>query len=225
MIRVSIIIPVRESYEILRRQILYMNNILGISDPIEVVVVDHANKPKLEDSLTVEPTFNIKFIYCDNPKPWILSTLFNIGRQNADGRYLMTKGIDHMISLKWALWAETADADWQRFNRIWARIEENGRLNILKIDVNGEISKLSGEIKKSPPATCDWCSTELWDKVGGYDENYDGGRTMGLVFRRKVAKAIGVRNINKYGPDIYMHPEVSSSLRQHHLFHSFDRNV
>lgn len=62
-IKCSLIIPVLESYEAVRRQILYMNS-LNLPDDFEVIIVDDGSRPPIMAQTIVElPKPNFKFKY------------------------------------------------------------------------------------------------------------------------------------------------------------------
>jgi glycosyltransferase involved in cell wall biosynthesis len=90
--KISIVIPVLDSHEILRRQFLHFEE-LDLRDT-EIIIVDDGSRPALEyhGNLPVQ-------IYATNDfRPWTWALARNAGARIAIGEYLLMFDIDHFIN-------------------------------------------------------------------------------------------------------------------------------
>ena len=126
-VRVSIVMPVRESYEMVRRQVLYINS-LGLPPEIEVIIVDDGSNPKI--ILYDEPDFKYELVYREDEQysGWTIPRALNFGAKGARGEFLMFLGIDLMLSPELIKFALTAKNNYAVFKRKYALLLEDGTL-------------------------------------------------------------------------------------------------
>jgi glycosyltransferase involved in cell wall biosynthesis len=91
--KVSIVIPVLNSHEILRRQFLHFENI-GIPDDVEIIIVDDGSEPPLQYAGNLP----VRIIATNDKRPWTWALARNRGAKEARGEYLMMFDLDHIIS-------------------------------------------------------------------------------------------------------------------------------
>lgn len=88
MLKLSIVISVFESYEIVRRQLLHFSKIQ--SDDFEVIIVDDGSNPPIKGAS----------YQTGNNLAWTQGLGRNLGASKAKGEYLFMTDIDHIISRK-----------------------------------------------------------------------------------------------------------------------------
>lgn len=95
MPRLSVVIPVYQSYEIVRRQALYLAK-LGLSDAVEFIFVDDGSTPSLRQADYDLP--NLTILATGNRLAWTQGLARNLGALHARGDYLLMTDIDHILS-------------------------------------------------------------------------------------------------------------------------------
>lgn len=203
--KASIIMFIRDSREMLRRQILYMNT-LDIPKSIELVIVDHANNPPLE--FVDEPNFNAKIVRHHDTTPWIVPSLVNFGRKHSEGEYLQIIGVDHMISSEWIKFATGNTPEYAHFLREYALLDGDANLIPLR-------DKSGNKITQNGACGIVWVKTSVFDALGGYDTKLNGDICgSDKDFRRRYGG-----NAIKQFRMLYMLPEKPHKDRPYHLLH------
>ena len=91
--RLSIIIPVLNSHEVVRRQLLHFYNI-GLPGDTELILVDAGSHPPIENNFS-----QIATIHRTNDKrPWTWALARNAGARLAQGEYLLMFDLDHIVT-------------------------------------------------------------------------------------------------------------------------------
>lgn len=90
--KVSIVIPVLNSHEVLRRQFLHFQRI-GIPENVEIIIVDDGSVPELE----YNGDLPVRIIRTHDYRPWTWALARNRGAREAAGEYLLMTDIDHII--------------------------------------------------------------------------------------------------------------------------------
>jgi len=92
--KVSIVISVLDSHEILRRQLLYMEK-MGIPDDTEIIIVDDGSKVPLE----YHGSLPVRILRLEWPeRKWTASIARNRGVAIAKGEYILAFDLDHFIN-------------------------------------------------------------------------------------------------------------------------------
>lgn len=122
--KLSIIIPVLNSHEIVRRQIKHFNKIgLGLYE-VEVILVDDGSDPEIE--LDVPAGFDIRILETKDYRPWTWALARNKGAKVARGNYLLMFDLDYIIledAIKSCL---EFDRDYRGFRREFGVLDRNG---------------------------------------------------------------------------------------------------
>jgi len=160
--KLSIIIPVFQSHEIVRRQIEYWKKLkLGNT---EIIIADDNSKPPLSGDL-------VKFIRTDSKLAWTQGIARNLGASVAKGEYLFMTDIDHIISQEALDDALSFTGLKMIFRRQIAILDATGSLKQDKntlADWGYDSEKLDASVHGNT-----WVmKKETFDKLGGYEPKY-----------------------------------------------------
>jgi glycosyltransferase involved in cell wall biosynthesis len=114
MLKISIIIAVYQSHEIVRRQLLHLNRIK--TDDTEIIIVDDNSNPPLEGAR----------LNTHSPIRWNVGVARNMGVEVSRGEYLFFTDIDHIISKEALEDALNFTGNKMIFRRQIAVLDENG---------------------------------------------------------------------------------------------------
>lgn len=211
-LRVSIILLVFESYEMVRRQVLYMNS-LNLPDSIEVIFADDGSNPPV--ILYDEPNFKYKMVYREKEKQWTIPKIINYAAGFAEGTYLLFLGVDHMLSPEMVSFMMKSNSGYSVFQRIYAVIDRWG--NLLKIQHYQD--------GRFVDCICDftslgWVRRNHFIKLGGMNEvmpnKLKGNSDVDLFKRwcalRGTTRENVIKRSRKNNPKYYMLPEKKSPV-------------
>lgn len=178
MIKVSLIHPVLNSHEVVRRQLLHYRK-AGISDDVEIIIMDDGSDPPLEFEpeglpLTIHPT--------NDTRPFTSSIARNTAaREIARGDYLLMADIDYIIPQETIEYCCAFEGDKIQFRREFGILDENGDFS-QDIDVLLKYGLLPRRIKERgvaipPHPNVYLMRRQLFLDIGGYNER--------LVVRRQ----------------------------------------
>lgn len=167
--KLSIIIPVLNSHEIVRRQLLYFDKI-GIPDDTEVILVDDGSDPKIEADkrpwLFVHPT--------SDTRDWTWPVARNAGAKMARGEYLIMVDLDHIISRDFIDKTRAFTGDHIRINREFAVLDEDGNLTQDREVLRSWGLPDSYKLTFTPHRNQFAIHRDLYAKMGGYREDRIG---------------------------------------------------
>jgi hypothetical protein len=113
--KLSIIISVYNSHEIVRRQLLYFKK---IDLPVEIIIVDDNSSPPIPGAT----------LRTNNTLAWTQGLGRNLGAKNAHGEYLFMTDIDHILSREAIEDALNFNGNKMIFRRQIAILDENGNV-------------------------------------------------------------------------------------------------
>lgn len=119
--KISIVIPVLNSHEVVRRQILHFSR-MNLPDT-EIILVDDGSNPPIEGELD-----NLIILYTYDKRPWTQGLARNMGAREATGEYLLMTDIDHIISEKVIDAVYNYTGDRMTFRREIGVLDEDGFL-------------------------------------------------------------------------------------------------
>ena len=103
MIRVSLVIPVLNSHEVVRRQLLHFQRI-GLPDDTELIIVDDGSDPPLMDDPRIVEAVGrldwLQIIPTNDKRPWTSSLARNAGAKIAKGEWLFMVDGDFILPRK-----------------------------------------------------------------------------------------------------------------------------
>ena len=121
--KVSIIIPVLNSPEIVRRQLLHFEK-MPLPEGAEVIIVDDGS----DVPITAEPRPWLKIIATNDKRPWTSSLARNKTATIA-GEYIIFADCDHIITKEIIEKVLVFKGDFMRFNRAFGIIDEEGNIS------------------------------------------------------------------------------------------------
>lgn len=210
--KLSIIISILNSQEVLRRQLLWFKK-MDLPDDIEIIFLDDGSEPPLHDcgikvkNFTLHPT--------NDKRAWTVELARNLGARMAKGEYLLMTDIDYIIPKSAILDVYNLKEDKMRFRREFGILDENGELQ-LDYDTLRAYGLLESRIKERqrymPPHPNNFVmrKTTFFD-LGGYIEDRvgvpypNGGDSH---FKRTWARAFEAGKVTmcEYRPTLYMFP-------------------
>jgi glycosyltransferase involved in cell wall biosynthesis len=116
--RLSIIVPVLNSHEIVRRQELYFSKM--DLDNVEIIYVDDGSDPPI----TVNGI--IRLIRTNDFRPWTWALARNRGAEQSQGEYLLMTDLDYIIPESAIKDALNFNGDYMGFRRQFGVLDENG---------------------------------------------------------------------------------------------------
>ncbi len=90
--KLSIVIPVLNSHEVLRRQLLHFSR-MGLTSDVEIIIVDDGSDPRLTNTSDLP----VHIHQTNDFRPWTWALARNAGARLAQGEYLLMFDVDHII--------------------------------------------------------------------------------------------------------------------------------
>jgi glycosyltransferase involved in cell wall biosynthesis len=228
--KVSIVIAVLDSHEIVKRQLLYFRR-LDLPDDVEIIIVDDGSSPPIQ--APDPPLKNTTLIETKDKRRWTQGLARMKGIGIAKGEYVFCTDIDHIISKEAIEFARSFDGDKAIFQRRFAYLDGGG---ILVTDRDKVIAwgLLPRAIRDSNLSDGVHGNTwlmrrSLFIELGGYDlRRCNSGthlqgedRKFNSVYSRAVREGRAKAQIA--GPAIYFFPmgkyHVNGDDNPHGLFH------
>jgi predicted glycosyltransferase involved in capsule biosynthesis len=223
MKRLSLIVSVLESYEVVRRQLLHLERLL--TPECELILVDDGSSPPLQATCdSVSKTFAFS-LYCTNDRrPWTQPRARNLGSRLASAEKLLFFDIDHILSKE--ILAESLNYRGDRL--FWIRrpgiLDERGEIvtDPLVLARHG----LKGEDGPSVHGNSFMIRKELFHRLGGYDERFCGrygGDDIDFNERYEILCRAGLALPAEVRGEGYVYPDPAKDAMK--LFHSLPRGV
>jgi hypothetical protein len=227
-VKVSIVIPVLDSHEVVRRQMLHFGRIgLPAMDDVELIIVDDGSDPPLDIPGWAK-------VFCTNdPRPWTWALARNDGARIAQGQYLLMTDIDHILSKELIDYVRGFDGQKVQFKREFGVLDENGLFTQDMAVLKQYGLKLDTVDVKPLPNNFAMRRDIFW-KLGGYREDlverpYPQGedRLFKAAWARLVAR--GESQVSTHRPTIYVFPNGKFcgdvDANPFGLFHSLSRKT
>ena len=168
--RLSLVVAVLDSCEVVRRQLLHLNDVL--TPECELILVDDGSQPSLQAVCdSVEKKYPFRLLFTQDDRPWTQPKARNLGASVAQADRLLFFDIDHILTpsiIDACLRYRGDKLHWRRGPGI---LDEQGaivtdRAILKKHGLNGDLPDVhinSFMIRR-----------ELFDLLGGYDERFCG---------------------------------------------------
>lgn len=208
--KVSIIIPVLNSHEVVRRHILFWES-MDLPDDVEILIMDDGSDPPLAfdtDVVKIHPT--------NETRPWTSSIARNRGADIAKGQNLVMVDVDYIVPRKLIMEVREFTGQKMQFQREFAVLDEFGRFTqdgkiLLEYGLLPDRYEERGAAVPPHPNVYAM-NRDIFFQLGGYDE--------GLVLRRQYPQGednlfkqrwaqwqrAGKGQVDEYRPMIYMFP-------------------
>ena len=123
--KISVVIPIYNSHEIVLRQVKYFEK-MNLPEDIEFIFVDDGSNPPLDND--DYDLCNLTVYFTNDKRPWTQGLARNFGAQRAKGEYIFFTDIDHIISYEALMDAYNFTGDKMIFPRFFAVLLEDGTL-------------------------------------------------------------------------------------------------
>lgn len=210
-IKLSVIIGILNSHEMVRRYLLHLKK-MDLPDDVEIIFMDDGSDPPLlfpdhgVKNLTIYPTNDFR--------PWTSCLARNRGAKLAKGDYYLMTDIDHILVQESIIDARNFTGDRMGFIREFGVLDENGNFTqdvdtLFKYGLDRERVKVKG-LRAPAHGNSFVLRKELFWKIGGYND-YDVQRYPPMDetnFRGKfrLLQHSGKATTSEYRPKIYLVP-------------------
>jgi hypothetical protein len=121
--RLSLVIPVLDSHEAVRRQLLHFERI-GLPDDTELILVDDGSDPPIENTSSLDVTI----LRTNDKRAWTWPLARNAGARVAQGEYLLMYDLDHIVTRELIDFVTETTYPRIQFKREFGILDENGVL-------------------------------------------------------------------------------------------------
>jgi len=170
--KLSIIIPVLNSPEIVRRSLLHYDK-MSLSDDVEILYIDDGSDPPVSGVCK-----GLSIYQTNDFRDWTWALARNFGAKKAKGEYLLMTDLDYIIPKNVIEYARNFKGDRLRFKREFGVLDEHGNFTQ---DVETLLSygllpeRIPKRGVKMPPHPNNFCiRKDLYWEMGGYREDRVG---------------------------------------------------
>ncbi len=168
--RLSLIVSVLDSHEVVRRQLLHLGRILPPG--CELILVDDGSEPSLQAVCdSIDKSFCFRLHRTNDSRPWTQPRGRNIGASLARAPKLLFFDIDHIVSADVIDHALTYGGDKLHWQRLPAMLDEQGSI-VTDHKALAEYGAIDGT--PSVHGNSFVIRRALFDLLGGYDERFCG---------------------------------------------------
>ena len=170
--RLSIVIPVLNSHEVVRRQLLHFERI-GLPPDTEIILVDDGSDPPLAYRPTENETLShfVTIHRTHDKRPWTWALARNAGARLAKGEYLLMFDLDHIVTRDALDAVHGFDGLKVQFTREFGVLDENGVLTQDRGVLEQYGLPRDKGLKLGPLPNNFAMQRELFWKLGGYRED------------------------------------------------------
>jgi len=223
-VKLSIIISVLDSHEVVRRQILHFRK-MNLPEEVEIIIVDDYSTPAIKADVCCN---NLNIIRTEDKRSWSQPCARNFGAKRAEGTTLLMTDIDHVLSKVAVNAALEFDGDKMMFRRQWAVLDESGDIkqdkSILK--EYGLADQLYQKGLNAGSHYNTFCiRRDIFNLLGGYDERFCGkygGDDTDFSDRYGKLYKQGKCSRHVVGPDIFVFPNPQLDVMG--IFHKLRQN-
>ncbi len=210
--KLSIIFPVLDSHEVVRRQVLHFNR-MNLPDDVEIIFIDDGSKPALNrHDYTLK---NFKIHATHDRRAWTWALARNKGAELARGEYLLMADLDYIIPKKAIEDARGLKEDRMNFRREFGVLDETGNFiqnesSVIEYGLSQKRFNKRGF--RIPAHTNDFVMRrETYFKLGGYRTDCIGKRYPqgeDRSFEKTWGRAYHAETVNRtqHRPLVFMFP-------------------
>lgn len=223
MNKVALIFPVLQSYDVLERQVRYMNR-LDLPAGWEVVIVDDGSIPAID--IKTEPLFDLTLVRTYDYRPWTQAKAVNIGVDKSQpSEYIWTLAIDHFISRDNVVDVNLFSGDKMVFPRLFGVLSKDGDVCTDELTLT-RYGWVENERKMGAGTGAAFGSflikRSIWNMLGGYNmDRFGGGKYGGddvdINHRYAALCRKGKATPHKLGSCMYVYPNARFDAQE--VFH------
>lgn len=165
-IKLSIIVPVLDSHEILRRQLLHFSR-MGLQSDTELIIVDDGSDPPLTNTSDLP----VHIHRTNDKRPWTWALARNAGARIARGEYLLMFDVDHIMPAEAYSAVRAFDGIKMRFKRQFGVLDENGVLTQDRAVLESYGLPRDRDLKLTPLPNNFVMRRDVYWEIGGYRED------------------------------------------------------
>ena len=233
--KVSIVIAVLNSHEIVRRQIEHFRK-MNLPNEVEIILVDDGSNPPITEDVHLA---GLSIYYTFDKRPWTQGLARNMGESVAKGEYLFFTDIDHIITKEAVDDVLKFNGDKMVFPRYYGILDEDGNIisdkeSMLEFGLNPLRLKGRRGFFGGYHGNTYAIRKTVFEKMGGYSPRYCqsmfhvGGKYPSEegVFNHKYAQFVVAGRVKEQdtGSKIYFYPigkfRTDGSNNPFGLFHS-----
>ena len=169
----SIILPVLDSHEIFRRQMVRFEKIMPAD--FELIVLDDGSDIPLQYDRRVP--FRFRLLHTNDKRPWTNDLARNTGAGVASGEYLLMTDVDHVLTPETLDLVQRFHGDMLKFHRQVAALDEHGEVRNIREALYPHPNTFA--IRKS-----------LFEGMGGYTPQYLGYGAHDSRFRERYQELV-----------------------------------
>jgi hypothetical protein len=232
--RLSIIVAVLNSHEIVRRQEQFFHA-MPVPDGVEILYVDDGSVPPLVATGLVP---SLRIVPTHDTRPWTWALARNAGARLAQGQYLLMTDVDYIIPKAAIEDALLFTGDYMGFRRELGALDERGHFahDLDTLMAYGLTPARAAERgAQLPPHPNNFViRRDLFFDMGGYREDrvglpYPQGEDNLFKKQRIAFREAGKLTESTYRPMLYMFPNGQFcgdvDANPHGLFHTLSRKT
>jgi predicted glycosyltransferase involved in capsule biosynthesis len=173
MNNVSFVIPVLDSHEVIRRELIYYNKFFP--KHWELIIVDDGSDIPITAPNDI--TLNLKIIYTNDKTPWSQPRAHNIGASCVDinCNYILFTDVDHFFNEQCFKFIDLFSGDKLHFARHWGILNEYGEL-VTDLDILYQYGLKShiNSLNAGSHENTFLIKKDIFNMLNGYDEKFCG---------------------------------------------------
>jgi glycosyltransferase involved in cell wall biosynthesis len=165
-IKLSVVVPVLNSHEVLRRQLLHFSR-MGLTSDTEIIIVDDGSDPPLTNTSDLP----VRIHRTNDRRPWTWALARNAGARLATGEYILFFDVDHIVPAPAIGFLRRFTGLKVQFEREFGVLDENGLLRHDRDTLTEYGLPLNHGLKIGPLPNNFAMKRELFWELGGYRED------------------------------------------------------
>ena len=170
--RLSVVVPVLNSHEIFRRQLLHWAKI-GVPEDTEIIYMDDGSDPPISNFGIRIPRLQI--VPTNDFRPWTWAPARNAGAKVATGEYLLMTDLDYIIPRAAIDAARAFDGDRLGFHREFGVLDDEGNFtqdHAVLVAYGLSAKRLAVKGTKMPPHPNNFViKSSVYQAMGGFRED------------------------------------------------------